>query len=193
MAGVVNRGTGAGGANTNANGLPFEKLTANESRLSEKGFARKEIPGNKSKNAFYLMKEISETESITYLTKSGLKAYCKHFFKKEMCREPDEAYLFKKGDSYTLKILEKKNQNTSGSVDVKLLAGAGFIAEYEYLLGENFTVEYAFCLSAYLQKEYEGKSKKSEALRHVLKKQAITVLLGENADYFETLDAWLSL
>jgi len=193
MSGVVNRGTGAGGGKTNANGIPFEKRTENESRLLKKGFIRKDIPGKKNKNGFYLVKELSPTESITYVTKSGLKAYCKHFFKKEMCREPDEAYLIKKGDDYILKVLEKKNQNTPGSVDTKLLAGGGFIDEYEFLLGENFKVEYAFCLSAFLQKDYTGKSKKSEALRHVLKKQGIPVLFGEDTDYFEKLDNWLSL
>jgi hypothetical protein len=189
---VINRGTGAGGANTNVSGKSFERKTENESRLLLAGFVRKTIPNCTAKYGFYLVKEISPTESITYLTQGGLKAYFVHFFKKEMCRCPDEAYLFKNGDTYTLKILEKKNQNTPGSVDTKLLAGPGFITEYEFLLGENFKVQYAFCLSSFLKNEYSADCVKSKALRHIFQKYGIAVLFGDDDDYYETLDAWLS-
>jgi hypothetical protein len=109
-----------------------------------------------------------------------------------MCRSPDEAYLFEKDGTFTLKILEKKFQNGPGSVDTKLLAGGGFIQEYEYLLGEKFTVNYAFCISDYLKKNnYEAEDAKSRALRYVLTKNGIAVLFGDDDDYFETLDKWL--
>jgi hypothetical protein len=192
MTTIINRGTGAGGANTNINGKTFETKTENESRLLADGFVRKVIPRcSKNKYGYYLFKEISATESITYLTQSGLKSYFKHFFNKKMCRHTDEAYLFRHGDTYTLKILEKKNQNTGGSVDIKLLAGRGFIDEFEFLLGENFTVRYAFCLSAYLKKDYIADCVKSKALRHINQKYGITVLFGDDANYYETLDAWI--
>lgn len=190
---IVNRGTGAGGANTNLSGKSFEEKTSNESRLILSGFERKSIPGaEKSKYGFYLVKNISPTESITYLTQSGLKAYFSHFFNIGMCRSPDEAYLFKNGDGYILKILEKKNQNTAGSVDTKLLAGPGFIEEYTYLLGNNFSVQYAFCISEFLKKEYIADCKKSEALRHINEKYSISVLFGDDTDYFGKLDAWIN-
>jgi len=189
---VQNRGTGAGGANTNINGKSFEKNTENESRLISNGFVRKTIPGHTTKYGFYLVKELSPTESITYLTQGGLRLYFGHFLKKEMCRSPDEAYLFRHGDKYVLKILEKKNQNTAGSVDTKLLAGKGFIDEYEYLLGENFSVRYAFCISAFLKNDYISDCIKSRALRHINKKYDIAVLFGDDENYYETLDAWIS-
>jgi len=191
---IKNKGTGAGGAKTNVNGKSFEEKTENESRLISNGFVRKDIPGCKSSNkyGFYLVKEVSPTESITYLTQSGLKAYFAHFFKKEMCRSPDEAYLFQKGNKYTLKILEKKNQNTAGSVDTKLLAGRGFIDEYEFLLGEDFNIRYGFCISAFLKKDYIADCAKSRALRHINKKYGITVLYGDDDDYYETLDIWIN-
>lgn len=192
MSKIKNRGTGAGGANTNASGLPFENKTENQSRLISSGFVRKPIPGSKGKYGFYLIKEISDTESITYISQGGLKAYFAHFFNKQMCRSPDEAYLFKNGSTYMLKILEKKNQNTSGSVDTKLLAGKGFIDEYEFILGEGFIVRYAFCISAFLKKDYTSDCIKSQALRHICKKHGIDVLFGDDANYFETLDAWIS-
>jgi hypothetical protein len=188
---IVNRGTGAGGANTNLNGLSFEKKTSNELRLLSNGFVRKSIPNSKAKYGYYFEKEISPTESIVYVTQSGLKLYFAHFFGKEMCREPDEAYLFRNGDKSVLKILEKKNQTVSGSVDTKLLAGIGFIDEYEYLLGDNFKVHYAFCISQFLKKDYISESVKSKALRHINQKHGIAVLYGDDENYFETLDDWL--
>ena len=188
---VVNRGTGAGGANTNANGLSFEKKTNNEPNLLLVGFVRKNIPGSKARNGYYLEKEISPIETIVYLTKSGLKIYFAHFFGMQMCREPDEAYLFRNGNNYVLKILEKKNQNTSGSVDTKLLAGPGFIEEYQFLLGENFAVKYAFCISDFLKKDYITESVKSKALCHINQKYDIAVLYGDDENYFETLDNWV--
>ena len=110
---TINKGTGAGGSNTNVNGKSFENKTLNESRLLlQFGFERKNIPGlcAKAKNGYYLIKQISLTESIVYLTQGGLKAYFKHFFGKEMCRCPDEAYLFTRDNgNHILKILEKKN------------------------------------------------------------------------------------
>jgi hypothetical protein len=191
---IVNKGTGAGGANTNATGKSFEQKTENETRLLASGFIRKQIPGcEKNKTGYYLVKETitNPDQSIIYLTQGGLKAYFNHFFKKEMCRHPDEAYLFRNGDNYTLKILEKKNQNGSGSVDTKLLAGLGFIKEYEILLGESFAVKYAFCISSFMKKDYVADCVKSKALREINKTYGIAVLFGEDPDYYETLDAWI--
>ena len=50
-----NKGTGAGGKNTNKNGLSFEDKTNNEKRLEKQGFIRKTIQGSKknAKNHFY--------------------------------------------------------------------------------------------------------------------------------------------
>jgi hypothetical protein len=189
---IQNRGTGAGGANTNRNGISFEKKTDNEPRLLSTGFIRKSIQNSKSKHGYYLEREISPDESIIYLTQGGLKSYFEYFFGIEMCRKPDEAYLFRNGDKYTLKILEKKNQNTEGSVDTKLLAGKGFIDEYEFLLGPNFTVKYAFCISEFLKKDYISGRKKNEALRHINQKYGIAVLYGDDENYFDTLDEWIA-
>jgi hypothetical protein len=193
MSGIVNKGTGAGGANTNVTGKSFEEATNNESRLLAKGFERKQIPGSKAKNAFYLEKVDSSSKRVVYLTQSGLKAFFAHFHKKELGRCPDEAYLFQDGDSYTLNILEKKNQNVAGSVDTKLLAGPGFIYEYQYCLGPAFKVQYAFCISKFLKKDYISEAMKYKALREFNKEHGIAVLFGDDADYYATLDAWTGL
>ena len=110
-----------------------------------------------------------------------------------MCRHPDEAYLFRNGDKYTLKILEKKNQNTSGSVDTKLMTARDFIEEYEDSIEDpNFTVHYAFCVSDFLKKDYTSDKKKWVLLRGRHKKYGIMVLFGDDPDYYETLDAWIN-
>ena len=185
---VQNRGTGAGGANTNVSGLSFENRTANEMRLVEGGWERHIIPGAACTKYGYYLKRAD----VVYVTKSGLAKYMKHFYGKEICREPDEAYIVKRGPRIIVKVLEKKNQTTEGSVDTKLLAGPGFIEEYKFCLGETFDVEYGFCVSDFLKKKYESEDLKWRALRSINARHRISVLYGDDADYFSRLDAWLS-
>lgn len=57
--GLVNRGTGAGGANTNLSGKKFEEVTFNGKRLEDKGFVRREI-SKKSVYGYYLYKKTED-------------------------------------------------------------------------------------------------------------------------------------
>jgi hypothetical protein len=188
---LVNRGTGAGGANTNKSGKSFEQKTENETRLLSSGFVKKIIvEKNKAKFNYYLEKRDSDT-SVIYLTQGALKLYFKTFFAMEMHRCPDEAYLFQKGEQYILKVLEKKNQNVAGSVDTKLMAGNGFIRDYKKCLGAAFEVQYAFCISDFLKKDYISDSKKYVNLREILEEDGIAVLFGDDEDYYQHLDKWI--
>jgi len=57
----ANKGTGAGGKNTNKNGLNFEKISDSIPKLLDDGFIRKELSTlKKSKNkfSFYLEKTL---------------------------------------------------------------------------------------------------------------------------------------
>jgi hypothetical protein len=191
---LVNRGTGAGGANTNKSGKSFEQKTENETRLLQSGFVKRTIvEKSKATGNYYLEKRESETSSVVYLSQTALPLYFKTFFSIEMFREPDEAYLFQNGDRYTLKILEKKNQNVSGSVDTKLMAGNTFILEYKECLGDafDFDVQYAFCISDFLKKNHMRDSKKYVILRKILERQGITVIFGDDEDYYQHLDKWI--
>lgn len=189
----INRGTGAGGAKTNHNGKAFEDKTDNEPRLLASGFVRKIIPGkNKCRGGYYLEKK-TDDGSIIFLKQTALEFYFQWKFNIELCRKPDEAYLFQKGSVYTLMILEKKNQNVEGSVDTKLLAGPAFIEEYQDFLGPKFVVKYGYCISAWLQKRYQSSEKKYVFLRKYLTKYSIPVLFGDAEDYMTTLDSWLNL
>ncbi len=65
-----------------------------------------------------------------------------------MIKNNDESNMYK------LLILEKKHQNTSGSVSDKLGLGTYFVYEYtKSINNSNVVVEYAFCLSNYLKSE----------------------------------------
>jgi hypothetical protein len=195
---LVNRGTGAGGANTNKSGKTFEQKTENESRLLAAGFIKKPIvEKNKAKFNYFLERIISPTSSIVYLTQGALKLYFKSVFSIEMHRCPDEAYLFRQDNKYLLKILEKKNQNVAGSVDTKLMAGNGFIRDYKKCLrdvdGKTFDVQYAFCISDFLKQDYVSDCQKFRNLREILEEDGIAVLFGDDEDYYQQLDAWIGL
>lgn len=183
---AVNRGTGAGGANTNASGLSFEEKTGNQHRLQEGGYSMVAMQGG-GKFSYYM-----EKDGVVFMMKGGLKTYMKEKYGVEMFREPDEAYLIKGPDGTRLKILEKKNQNTEGSVDTKLLAGPGFLEEYKWSLNRaDIHVEYAFCVSSFLKEKILSDKPKWQALRDINKKYGIAVLFGDDEDYFEKLDEWL--
>jgi len=169
--GKKNRGTGAGGAKTNRNGKAFEAKTEPE------GFLPKEIG--------------LEKDNLVYLRQGELKRYFKTVFQKELIRYPDEAYLIRNGDQYTLKIIEKKTQNVEGSVMEKLGLGAFYKEEYEWCLGPQFKVEYAYCLSNFLKQKYLSDTLKFNFLREKNKRNHIEVLFGDDDDYQEKLNAWL--
>jgi hypothetical protein len=186
---IVNRGTGAGGAATNISGKTFEEKTSNEARLTAAGWTRHSIPGSKGKFSYFLQ---SPDGANKFVSQGGLKAYAATYWSKELFRCPDEAYILITPSGLTLKILEKKNQTVSGSVDQKLCDGAWFKEEYAECLGDTVSVvDYAFCLSKFLKEEYQSAAKKWSIMRKLHARHGITVLFGDDADYFSRLDQWV--
>jgi hypothetical protein len=189
--GSVNRGTGAGGAQTNANGKAFEEKTCH---LPYLGATKHAIPDKKGKNDVYYEKK-TEKGSITYLSQGGLKSYFKWKFDVEMDRHPDEAYVIQEGENYTLRILEKKNQNVEGSVEDKLMTGYTIAQQYLWRLKkagkQEWSVQYAYCLSAFLAKKYGSNESKWEFLREFNQAHGVEVFFGEEEDYHEKLAAWI--
>jgi hypothetical protein len=192
---VINRGTGAGGANTNVSGISFEDKTSNESRLLASGFVRKPIPGKENTKYGYYLEKVEGEKTTRFVTQNGLKCYMNHFHKREVCREVDEAYIITKSGSTNIvvKVLEKKNQTGGGSVEDKLMLGHHFkFVEYPESLGEGFTVDYAYCLAPFLKNLYNSDGVKWKIIREDNKKNSINVLFGDDPDYFSKLDQWIS-
>ena len=172
---IKNRGTGAGGANTNPKGKTFEEETSNEHRLLENGFTKTK----------YTLEKDNISEKISYVSQGSLKKYMKEKYGKALFRNPD-------GRKPHLLILEKKAQNVAGSVDTKLLAGPLFREEYELSLDNEFIVHYAFCVSSFLQTYIESDKTKWVIFNKLMEKHDIPILFGDSPDYFSTLDAWIS-
>jgi len=190
---VLNKGTGAGGSNTNYYGKKFEEKTNNELRLLEQDFNKISIQKNKN----YLFKTMGN-KNITFVTQTVFKKVMKHKYDvsdKYIFRCPDEAYIIENTNTgrKVIKILEKKEQNVEGSVETKLWAGPGLKRDYELNFGENygFEIEYAFCLSSFLKKKMLSGEQKYITLQTILKESNIHTMYGDDSDYFEKLDDWI--
>ena len=65
----------------------------------------------------------------------------KHKYNIKIFRCPDEAYIIEYNTGkIEIKILEKKTQNVSGSVETKLWASPSLKREYQLLLGDKFNI-----------------------------------------------------
>lgn len=187
---LINKGTGAGGKNTNHNGKKFENLTCNQTNLLNNDYQKQSI--NKTKYGYYLHKSFPNKE-IFFTSQSGFRSFMKKFYNKDVYRYPDEAYIIKSPSQPTLiKILEKKNQNMEGSVETKLLAGPSLCQEYQLNLGDEFKVSYGFTVSSFLQKKFESTSKKYMTIKYILEQNHIPILYGEEDNYFTQLNEWIN-
>jgi hypothetical protein len=182
----INKGTGAGGKNTNLKGKNFEEVTNVENKLA--GYEKKTL--NKTKFGYYLEKNENETY-YAFMLQSGLKTYFKKFYDIELFRFPDESFIVKNNDCLNIYIIEKKEQCVDGSVETKLWSAPSLKKEYEIVFEESIKdskvkVHYIFCLSKFLQNKFET-SKKYKILKKILDKDNIEVLYGEDEDYFDKL------
>lgn len=186
---VINRGTGAGGANTTSTGASFEDKTHNQPRLLLHGYVENRL--SSAKHGFTLTKK-HEDKRISFVSQYGLKPCMKRKYKLDMVRNPDEAYLIEYDNGRkVLKILEKKAQHRAGSVETKLWASVALKREYELVLGAGFELQYGLCVNAYFQKKLQSTIKKYTILFDILRENNIAVLFGDEANYFETLDQWI--
>lgn len=184
-----NRGTGAGGANTNYHGKRFEEQTFNQNTLMEDGYEKKYIA--KSNTQYYLCKN-DEEKTVVFVSQNGLKQYIKYKYGIELFRNPDEAYIIEYASGRkVIKVLEKKEQNVEGSVETKLWSGVALKREYEIVLGSEFEVCYGFCVSIFLKNKLTSTDKKYVILNQIFAEYNIEVLFGEDDDYFSRLTRWI--
>ena len=174
---IVNKGIGAGGANTNKNGLTYEEITD----LNELYSMSLECDLNK-KDKYKKIKFIGY-DNIEFINanKSMLHKFMKHNNQKNEnlqpasgCKSPDEAYINE--NSKTVYIIEKKFQNGTGSVDEKIQTGPFKKLHYGRLF-PNYKIHYIYCLSDWF------KDKEYESVLEYLRDYDIPVFWGSDKEY----------
>ena len=190
---IVNKGTGAGGANTNYYGKKFEEKTNNEIRLLNDGYIKNCFTKKTNNTYNYYLSKTFEDKTIIFVLQNGLKMYMKNKYNIELFRCPDEAYIIEYNTGKkVIKILEKKEQNVNGSVETKLWASSSLKREYELVLGDEFEVYYCLCVSEFLKKKLTSNEKKYITLNTIFNENNIDVLFGDDENYFETFDKWFN-
>lgn len=173
---IFTKGVGAGGSNTNKNGLSYEDKTnitkhftifescINEDKINYKIF---DFDGNKR----------------IQVHKKSLEKYLKNDFKKlEKSLQPDEAFI--DIENKKIYILEKKFQQTSGSVDEKIQTGVFKKYFYEELY-PSYEIRYTYVLNKWF------KADKYKPDLRFLKKNNIDVIFGDDDDYFENIKKFI--
>lgn len=136
-----------GGAQTNANGLQFERDTSLDEALINAGYS---VENNEVKDAEALLIGLSVQKNKLYslfLEPHGIN-YSDYNSKKWL---PDEAFV--NFTNNTVYIIEKKYQETEGSVDEKLPNCDFKKKEYEKLFHPlGFEVKFIYVLSNFFDK-----------------------------------------
>ena len=176
---IKNKGTGAGGSNTNKNGLSYEDITE-----------IKENNRYKVNNTFVikrraLIKVTIDNQELIKVKKAELRIYMEEkneYNKKEKSLQPDECYINEV--TKTINIIEKKFQNKAGSVDEKIQTGP-FKKEFYEIQYPNYTIKYCYCLSDWF------KSDKYLPEMRFLKKYEVGVFWGSDVDYVDNILNWI--
>lgn len=139
-----NKGTGAGGSNTNKNGLPYEELTDLHTE-----FDVIETHKYSKKIVFHIKKEVN----LIYTKQSSLfkcmdSKIDKAIPKAHGCKNPDECYINE--DKKIVFIIEKKFQQVSGSVCEKIQTPDFKMWQYNRTF-PGYEIVYIYCLSEWFK------------------------------------------
>jgi hypothetical protein len=145
---IKNKGTGAGGANTNKNGLSYEELTDlnNCFTIIKKYKFSSKIKFNNHEKFLTITKK-------TQLFKCMDKDIDKTIKKGHGCKSPDECYIDE--NTKTIFIIEKKFQQVPGSVCEKIQTPDFKIWQYNRTF-PKFNIVYIYCLSEWFKKNCES-------------------------------------
>ena len=158
----VNKGTGAGGAKTNLNGINFEEKTYLGEWIIKEGYELKQIMNSTSRTQ--LFEVYKGNKHIAYYGRQG-KVYdaLKLVFPNKINNEYIKTVLSKKinPDAFILNIktkkliiFEKKWQQTSGSVDEKIQTAPFKLEMFEKLTRNlNISVMYQYILSKWFNQD----------------------------------------
>lgn len=181
----TNKGTGAGGANTNEYGITFEKDTCISDLLISKGFIRHS--DKKYKGIDFLYKE-TEERYIIHVKQGNFGKWMNARFNTnfEFSRNPDTAFIIIDKTNVHIYIIEKKEQRVEGSVIDKLLASPLIKEEYQYCLQlinteYNFTIDYTLCLNHWLYLEmFPEKKENPPKIKAILRRKSNILSLERN-------------
>ena len=160
----VNRGIGAGGANTNAHGLNYEVLTDLKNVMCDTHL----IPLSKS---LFHKEMISRNYRDTEV--------------KPMhgCRQPDEAYL--DDENKKLFIIEKKFQQVNGSVCEKIQTGDAKRENFQDMF-PSLKVEYVYILSDWFRDNCQSELK-------YLSRRNIPVFWGSDPEFKTSIKTFMTM
>jgi hypothetical protein len=139
-----NKGTGAGGRNTNKNGLPYEEMTDLDDRITimETNRFSKIIRFNNNKKQFIKTKQANLFKCMKDEININIE-------KAHGCKNPDECYIDK--ELKNIFIIEKKFQQCSGSVCEKIQTPDFKMWQYSRTF-PDYTIIYIYCLSDWFKK-----------------------------------------
>ena len=159
---IKNRGTGAGGAKTNLNGIKFEEDKYLKEWIEKEDYTLVPVKVNTNRSAFYEIRK--NNKLVGYYGRQGQvynalrQVNEKHFSKKWISKvfskkiHPD-AFIISLNPR-RLTIFEKKWQNRSGSVDEKVQTAPFKLQMFEKLLrGANISCQYQYILSSWFKAE----------------------------------------
>ena len=185
----VSRG---GGSNTTYFGHKFEtKTDFLKFILLNLGFIESKIK-KKNKISYSYLSKTTRDKTIVFASQRNFKLYIKHTYDIDVFRYPDEACIVKCNNTGEIhvKILEKKEQCVSGSVETKLWSGPSLKREYEIVFGGGFSVHYGFCVNEFLKKKLTSDNKKYRTLNEILQENEIPIFFGDDDYYFDSVKKW---
>ena len=141
---IENKGTGAGGSNTNKNGLSYEKITNLNDRIEiiKESKTSNQIKFNDCEITFI---ETKQANLFKYM-KDKIN---KNITKAHGCKYPDECYIDEV--SKNIFILEKKFQQNPGSVCEKIQTPDFKLWQYSRTF-PDYNIVYVYCLSDWFKK-----------------------------------------
>jgi hypothetical protein len=141
---TINKGTGAGGANTNKHGLAFEKKVSElikpyieNNYIDNDGFVNFKFKGYDTNYKLLKGKDLNK-----YMKQNNL--YDVNAKQLSGCKFPDQAYYC--SNTKTLNIVEIKHQQGSGSVNQKITGTPQYIKNYQKQY-PNCNIKYMYIFS----------------------------------------------
>lgn len=170
---IINKGTGAGGSNTNANGLPYETMTDLSDRYTII---------NVNTNIKNIRFNNSDKIYVTPITKKRFLKMMSNERDTDIgdahgCKEPDEVYV--DFINKIIFIVEKKFQNNSGSVCEKIQTPHFKKWHYERMF-PSYNIVYIYCLSDWFKENCKTELEYLEYLN-------IPVFWGNDSNYKDNI------